>query len=428
MDENTVRLWLKDHQDVAEKLVQQQAEAFQLQLDTLRTELQATRGLLQIRQGGGEQPPQSIPADQHLRIVIFNLEGATTEWFRWMFDHYLGQKEQNIKEKANTTLTLSSEEASSVVKGLLDASEDTLISLRRPVDEVRGKFAKFSGDKGCVEKVLSATKLPEGGNCHSTYFSYHLEGKVIFEGVRNVTPWAADGGRRKRVKCYVQGSGRRKRKKVIGRGSERRVLNVAVSKSVDDNSWLRNNIFRTKCTSKGKIYDMIIDRGSCENVVSIYMVEKLGMKTEDHPEPYQLTWLKKRNTVKQFDRKTKHEGFQNTYSFKKDGVNITLVPFDSRQTLAEGFNLFMKKTDFKGLMKTTPDVFTLVIVEENQIISATPLQVQPLLKEFADVIADDIPPGLPAMRDIQHCIDFIPGSSILNRLAYRMNPKEFAEL
>ncbi|GKA63899.1 putative reverse transcriptase domain-containing protein [Tanacetum coccineum] len=207
------------------------------------------------------------------------------------------------------------------------------------------------------------------------------------------------------------------------------------------------------------------DGGSCENVVSTYMVEKLGMKTEDHPEPYQLTWLKKGNTVKvskrclvqfsigksykdevwcevipmdaahillgrpwQFDRKTKHDGFQNTYSFKKDGVNITLVPFDSRQTQAEGSNLFMKKTGFEGLMKTSPYVFTLVVVEENEIISEAPLQVQPLLREFADVIPDDIPPGLPAMRDIQHCIDFIPGSAIPNRPAYRMNPKEFAEL
>ncbi|GKC34134.1 RNA-directed DNA polymerase [Tanacetum coccineum] len=115
---------------------------------------------------------------------------------------------------------------------------------------------------------------------------------------------------------------------------------------------------------------MIIDEDSCENVVSTYTVEKLGMKTEDHPEPYQ---------------KTKHDGFQNTYSFKKDGVNITLVHFDSRQT-------------------------------------------QPLLREFADVNPDDIPPGLPAMRDIQHCIDFIPGFVILNRPAYRMNPKEFREL
>ncbi|GKA37500.1 reverse transcriptase domain-containing protein [Tanacetum coccineum] len=55
----------------------------------------------------------------------------------------------------------------------------------------------------------------------------------------------------------------------------RRVLNVAVSKSVNDNSWLCNKFFKTKCTSKGKIYDMIIDGGSCENVVSTYMVEKL---------------------------------------------------------------------------------------------------------------------------------------------------------
>ncbi|GKC06370.1 hypothetical protein Tco_0997980 [Tanacetum coccineum] len=145
-----------------------------------------------------------------------------------------------------------------------------------------------------------------------------------------------------------------------------RVLNVGVSKSVDDNSWLRNNIFRTKCTSKGKIYDMIIDGGSCENVVSTYMVEKLGMKTEDNPEPYQLTWLKNGNTVK-----------------------------------AEGSNLFMKKTGFEGLMKTSPYVFTLVVVEENELISEAPLQVQPLLRKFADVIPDDIPPGLPAMRDIQ---------------------------
>ncbi|GKA82435.1 hypothetical protein Tco_0789183 [Tanacetum coccineum] len=92
-----------------------------------------------------------------------------------------------------------------------------------------------------------------------------------------------------------------------------------------------------------------------------------------------------------FDRKTKHDRFQNTYSFKKDGVNITLVPFYSRQTQAAGSNLFMKKTGFERLMKTTPCVFTLVVVEENNIISEAPLQVQPLLREFADVIPDDIP-------------------------------------
>nr|GEU69428.1 reverse transcriptase domain-containing protein [Tanacetum cinerariifolium] len=149
-----------------------------------------------------------------------------------------------------------------------------------------------------------------------------------------------------------------------------RVLNVVVSKSVDDNSWLRNNIFRTKCTYKGNFCDMIIDGGSCKNVVSTYMVKKLGMKIEDHHEPYQLTWLKKGILLK----KTKHDGFQNTYNFKKDGVNITLVPFDSRQTRAEGSNLFIKNTGFEELMKTSPYVFTLVVVEEYKIISESPLQ------------------------------------------------------
>ncbi|GKD78367.1 hypothetical protein Tco_1340988, partial [Tanacetum coccineum] len=53
----------------------------------------------------------------------------------------------------------------------------------------------------------------------SAYSSYHLEGKVIFEGVGSVTAWVAEGGRM--VLCYVQGSGRRKRKKGVGCGSER---------------------------------------------------------------------------------------------------------------------------------------------------------------------------------------------------------------
>nr|GEZ64609.1 hypothetical protein [Tanacetum cinerariifolium] len=157
-----------------------------------------------------------------------------------------------------------------------------------------------------------------------------------------------------------------------------RVLNVAVSKSVDDNS--------------------------CENVVPTYIVEKLGMKTEDHHEPYQLTWLKKGTLLK--------------------SVNVVLCSF----LLAKGSNLFMKETNFEGLVKIRPYVFTLMVVEENEIISEAPLQVQPWLKEFADVIPDDIPPGLPAMRDIQNCIDFIPDFAIPNRLAYRMDPKNYMVL
>lgn len=69
-----------------------------------------------------------------------------------------------------------------------------------------------------------------------------------------------------------------------------------------------------------------------------------------------------------------------------------------------------------------------MVSEANELGSVAPIQVRPLLREFADIIPDEIPPGLPAMCDIQHCIDFIPGSTIPNRPAYRMNPKEYEEL
>ncbi|GJW99682.1 reverse transcriptase domain-containing protein [Tanacetum coccineum] len=163
----------------------------------------------------------NTPVDQHLRIMEFNLEGATSEWFQWMCRNGLittwPEKEQNIKEKAYTTLTLPSEEASPVVKGPLDASEDTLLSLRsedpnfksqekaveyvralnvaplevvfaRPVDEVssaidgvfdmgnvesmevRSMFGEFSNNKKSVEEVvgdgeaLGAGEADDSGN------------------------------------------------------------------------------------------------------------------------------------------------------------------------------------------------------------------------------------------------------------------------
>ncbi|GKD48756.1 hypothetical protein Tco_1277732 [Tanacetum coccineum] len=150
-----------------------------------------------------------------------------------------------------------------------------------------------------------------------------------------------------------------------------RVLNVAISKSVNDNSWLHNNIFRTKCTSKGKVCDNY-RWGQLRECLSIGKNYKDEVWCEVIPMDAAHILLR---CPWQFDRKTKHDGFQNTYSFKKDGVNITLVPFYSRQTQGEGSNLFMKKTDFVGLVKTSPYVFTLVVVEENEIISEAPLQV-----------------------------------------------------
>ncbi|KAJ0550590.1 putative nucleotidyltransferase, Ribonuclease H [Helianthus annuus] len=244
-----------------------------------------------------------------------------------------------------------------------------------------------------------------------------------------------------------------------------RALSATVDKPEDDNAWLRNNIFRTKCTSKGKVCTLIIDGGSCKNMVATSMVDKLDLEKQDHPEPYQLTWLKKGNIVKvahrclvpfsigniyvdevwcevipmdachillgrpwQYDRRTRHDGFRNTYTSKKDGINITLAPLDPRDSQTAA--MIVSRTEFLDYSRLTGTtlILGLLIAEENPTTNAPPVEVQPLLSEFGDIFPDDIPKGLPLMREIQHCIDFLPGASIPNKPAYRVNLKEFEEL
>jgi hypothetical protein len=63
--------------------------------------------------------------------------------------------------------------------------------------------------------------------------------------------------------------------------------------SDNEYSWLRTNIFRTRCTSRGKVCQVIIDSGSCENKVSKEMVDKLKLFYETHLHPYQIAWFKR---------------------------------------------------------------------------------------------------------------------------------------
>ena len=67
--------------------------------------------------------------------------------------------------------------------------------------------------------------------------------------------------------------------------------NLKVSCVVDDDNWIRKNVFHTKCTSHRRLCMVIIDSGSFENVVSLKMVQKLKLETIPHPKPYQLCWL-----------------------------------------------------------------------------------------------------------------------------------------
>ena len=43
---------------------------------------------------------------------------------------------------------------------------------------------------------------------------------------------------------------------------------------------------------------MIIDSGSCANVVNATLVDKLGIKINKHPRPYWLQWLNEHGNIK----------------------------------------------------------------------------------------------------------------------------------
>jgi len=47
-------------------------------------------------------------------------------------------------------------------------------------------------------------------------------------------------------------------------------------------------MFHTRCTVKNNVCSLIIDGGSYANVVSLSMIEKLGLQATAHPHPYNI--------------------------------------------------------------------------------------------------------------------------------------------
>jgi len=125
----------------------------------------------------------------------------------------------------------------------------------------------------------------------------------------------------------------------------------------------REQIFHTRCTIGSKVCEFIIDEGSCTNVASMTLIDKLQVPTKVYPTPYTLRWLKQGSEVtvsKQalisfsvgpycgevlcdvlpmdachilfrrpwlFDNHVMHDGNANTYALKFKGCNLTLTPY-----------------------------------------------------------------------------------------------------
>nr|GFB34081.1 hypothetical protein [Tanacetum cinerariifolium] len=56
---------------------------------------------------------------------------------------------------------------------------------------------------------------------------------------------------------------------------------------------------------------------------------------------------------------------------------------------------------------------------DNRIIENVPPKLHDLLSEFKNIMAEQLPDGLPSLRDIQHQIDFVPEASFPNLPHYR---------
>ncbi|XP_059446591.1 uncharacterized protein LOC132178154, partial [Corylus avellana] len=153
----------------------------------------------------------------------------------------------------------------------------------------------------------------------------------------------------------------------------RRALSAQVKE--DDMKQQRENIFHTRCHINNKVCSMIIDGGSCTNVASTTLVEKLNLPTLKHSRSYKLQWLNDCGEVKvhkqvlvsfsigkykdevlcdvgpmhachillgrpwQFDRKVTHDGFKNRHSFVKDNRTITLVLLTPKQVYEDQMKL-----------------------------------------------------------------------------------------
>jgi hypothetical protein len=51
-----------------------------------------------------------------------------------------------------------------------------------------------------------------------------------------------------------------------------------------------------------------------------------------------------------------------------------------------------------------------------------------VLQEYEDVFSEEVPPGLPPKRGIEHQINLLPRAPLPNRAPYRTNPEETTEI
>ncbi|XP_015624451.1 uncharacterized protein [Oryza sativa Japonica Group] len=202
-----------------------------------------------------------------------------------------------------------------------------------------------------------------------------------------------------------------------------RVLSAQMERAEENQ---RHTLFQTKCVINKRSCRVIIDGGSCNNLASVEMVEKLALSTQPHPQPYYIQWFNS----------------SGKYFFVHNGKKLVLHPMSPKVILKDE----LARASKQKLQEHTRSEHHIVANELEKHKKKCTNSVQnnkneiklkgscfiatksDLDEEYADVFPKEVPPGLPPIRGIEHQIDLIPGASLPNCVPYRTNPKETKEI
>jgi hypothetical protein len=249
-------------------------------------------------------------------------------------------------------------------------------------------------------------------------------------------------------------------------------------------------LFHTKGVVQERSISIIFYGGSCNNLASMELVEKLSLPTRPHPHPYHIQWLNQGGKLKvtrlvrvhfsmgsyhdyadcdvvpmeacslllgrpsQYDTYSLHHGRTNHYSLMFKGKKIILHPVTPEQIVKSNIArakqqhqqppipneiklkapIFLAtKSDFDDVRANNLPCYVLVCSHMLFSLDDAPsLDIPPavtkLLQDYPDVFPKELPPGLPPICSIEHQIDLIPSAQLPNRAPYRTNPDETKEI
>ena len=238
---------------------------------------------------------------------------------------------------------------------------------------------------------------------------------------------------------------------------------------------LRSSIFYIYFRIGNRSCKLIVDSGSCINVVSADSVAKLGLTLVPHPAPYFVSWIDastlpvthqcaipmKVSTYEDtvicdvlpmrigniilgrpwlFDCNVRLEGRANTVSFMFRGRQLLWYPsvrastrvapaVPPTETAPAGstgpkkpppvpkYPIVTNGCIFLRELEASPEdlpicfALTFDIPTEDPPPTPNAPELAELMSEFSDVFLEELPAELPPMRSIQHAIDLIPGAS-----------------